>query len=77
MPQYERSVVKKWGFMGFDDSTTANVVYVFFEDKDGAWFVRRINTDTGVVDYAVGSSNLSAAVANPAGQSYDDYNVKF
>lgn len=71
------SSLADYHFMGFDDSTTADTVYIFKERKGGAWFVRRVNTSTGVVDYAVGSSNLAAAVADPAGQSYDDFSVQF
>ena len=71
------SPLSGYEFMGFDDTTTANTVYVFKENKFGAWFVMRVNTSTGVVDYATGTSNLAAAVADPAGQSYDDFSAKF
>lgn len=65
--------LKNYHFSGYDDTTTANVVYVFFENKDGAWYIRRINTSTGAGDYAAGSSDLAAAKADPAGQSYDTF----
>lgn len=69
--------LKNYHPMGFDDSTTADTVYTFWEAKDGAWYIRRINTSNGTTDYAVGSSNLAAAIADPAGQSYDDFSAQF
>ena len=72
-----QSLLAKYAFAGYDDSTTANVVYVFLEDADGAWVIRRINTSTGACDYATGSSGLAAAKADPAGQSYGDFSGKF
>lgn len=65
--------LNQYAFSGYDDTTTANTVYVFKENSDGAWYILRVNTSTGAADYAAGSSGLAAAKADPAGQSYDTF----
>lgn len=74
MPTYLRKTEKIWNLDSWDDTTTANVIYIFEETSEGRWRVRRINTSTGEVGYANGpATSLAAAKADPAGQSYDTF----
>lgn len=67
----------KYAPSGYDDTTTAGYVYTFWEDKDGAWFIRKTPTSSGTTTYAAGSSGAAAAFADPAGQVYDTYSETF
>jgi len=55
----------------------ANYDYVGKTDKDGNWYIMRINKTTGVADYAVGASGMVTNWTNKASQSYDLYENRF
>lgn len=69
--------LNKYAYCGFDDTTTADTIYVFYSDKDGNWYIRRVLLTGGEATFASGTSGASAAFANPAGQSYGTYAETF
>lgn len=72
-----KNPLARYGPMGFNDTATPGYVYVFYEDKDGNWVIKKTTTNTGTNSYAVGSSGSAAAFANPTGQSYGTLADKF
>lgn len=56
-----------------DFDVASNPVYIGYQTKDGAYFIRRVNTSTGAVDYTAGPSGYSAAWTNRAGEAYADF----
>lgn len=62
-----------------DDFDTSNdpTFYLGYQDKDGNYFIKRINTSTGAVDYTKGASGYSTAWTNRASESYSDFASTF
>lgn len=61
-------------FSGFETITTVD--YLAYEDKDGNYYVQKIDNTAGTVTYAVGSGGDPGA-GNYAGLSYGNFNTKF
>ena len=59
----------------FDDS--GNPLYIGYQDKGGNYYIQRINTSTGAVDYTKGASGYSTAWTNRATESYNDFATTF
>ncbi len=55
----------------------SNPTYLGYLDKDGNWFIKRINTTTGVIDFDSGTSAYSTSWTNRASLSYQAFNVEF
>lgn len=51
------------------------IIYVGMLRKDGAWIIKKIDTDNGIVRYIKGASGYS--FSNPASLSYDSFNTEF
>jgi hypothetical protein len=61
-------------FSGFETITTVD--YLAYEDKDGAYYVQKIDNSAGTVTYAVGSGGEPGA-GSYAALSYGNFNTKF
>lgn len=55
----------------------ATYQYYGYEDTTGAWYIRRVNPTTGVIDYVAGASNYAIAWTNRASQTYATFGVTF
>lgn len=59
----------------FDDS--GNPMYLGYQDKGGNYYIQRVNTSTGAIDYTKGASGYSTAWTNRATESYSDFATTF
>lgn len=71
LEQYTLDNLSHFKMARFDVS--GNPLYVGMLDKNGLYYIKRINTSTGVVDYTSGSSGFSTAWTNRASESYADF----
>jgi hypothetical protein len=62
-----------------DDYDVSNdpTFYMGYQRKDGYYYIKRINTTTGAVDYTAGTSAYSTAWTNRASESYADFASTF
>ena len=60
-----------------DFDTSGNPVYVGFQKKDGNYYIMRVNTSSGAIDYTKGASGYSTAWTNRATESYSDFASTF
>jgi hypothetical protein len=67
--------LKQYQLSNYD--TTTSTIYVGYLDKDGNYFIKRINTSTGAVDYSKGTSGYSTAWTNRATQTYNVFSTEF
>jgi hypothetical protein len=66
--------LKNYMFSGFQTITTVD--YLAYEDKEGAYYVQKIDNAAGTVTYAVGTGGEPGS-GNYAGLSYGNFNTKF
>jgi len=66
--------LEQYHFSGFAEAGT--VQYAGYERKDGAYFVTRYDSSTGVQTYAVGTGGI-VAPGSYSGLSYDSFASKF
>ncbi|MHA2064553.1 MAG: hypothetical protein ACXABY_09260 [Candidatus Thorarchaeota archaeon] len=66
--------LQDYHFYGWEIDT--GVIYVGYQDKGAAWYVKKIDPAAGTVTYAAGAS-APPAVADFSTQSFDAFNVKF
>ena len=62
-------------FMGGFE-TIASIDYVAYEDKEGVYYVMKVDNSSGIVTYAVGTGG-EPGPTNYAGLSYGAFNTKF
>lgn len=60
-----------------DYDVSAATKYVGYQNKAGNYYIKRINTSTGAVDYSYGASGYSTAWTNRATESYNDFATEF
>lgn len=73
--QYILDTLAHYKMANFD--VASNPLYVGMLDKGGNYYIKRINTSTGVVDYSKGTSGYSTAWTNRASESYNDFATEF
>lgn len=74
----EQYVLDKLDQYKLDDyDVSGNPIYLGYQDKDGKYYIKRINTSTGAVDYSYGASGYSTAWTNRATESYNDFATEF
>jgi hypothetical protein len=66
--------LQDYHFYGWEIDT--GVIYLGYQDKGAAWYVKRIDPAAGTATYAAGAS-APPAVADFSTQSFDAFNVKF
>lgn len=75
LEQYTLDQLLQYQIARYDAS--GNPIYVGMLDKDGNYFIKRINTSTGVIDYSAGASGFTTAWTNRATESYNDFDTEF
>jgi hypothetical protein len=75
LEQYTLDQLLQYKLDDFDVS--GDPVYIGYQDKDGNYYIKRVNLSTGAVDYTVGTSGYSSAWTNRASESYSDFASKF
>lgn len=75
LEQYTLDQLLQYKMDDFDVS--GNPIYVGYQAKDGKYYIKRINTSTGAVDYSYGASGYSTAWTNRATESYNDFATEF
>jgi hypothetical protein len=60
-----------------DYDVSAATKYIGYQNKAGNYYIKRINTSTGAVDYSYGASGYSTAWTNRATESYNDFATEF
>lgn len=65
------------GYEPSDMDDSADPEYYGFTNKDGAYYIMRINVASGAIRYSVGSSGYALAWTNKATESYDYYYTVF
>jgi len=56
-----------------DYDVSGTPFYLGYQEKGGAYYIKRINTTTSAVDYSKGASAYSTAWTNRASESYTDF----
>lgn len=60
-----------------DFDVSGNPLYCGYQNKGGNYYIKRINTSTGAVDYSYGASGYSTAWTNRATETYNDFATVF
>jgi len=76
LEQYVLDKLDQYKIDDFDESNDP-IFYIGFQDKGGNYYIKRVNTSTGAVDYTKGSSGYAAAWTNRAAESYSDFASTF
>ena len=74
LEQYVLDLLEHYKFSGYTISGTA--IYIGYEDKDGNYYVKYIETSTGVVTFATGTGGI-VAPGSYSGLSYGSFASKF
>ena len=75
LEQYTLDQLLQYKIARYDAS--GNPIYVGMLEKDGKYYIKRINTTTGVIDYSYGASGFTTAWTNRATETYNDFDTEF
>ena len=60
-----------------DYDISSDPIYIGYQTKDGAYYIKRVYTSNGAVDYTKGTSAYSTAWTNRASESFADFGTTF
>lgn len=75
LEQYVLDKLDQYKLSNYDTSTTT--IYLGYEDKDGNYFIKKIDTTTGAITFTKGTSGYSTAWTNRATESYASFATTF
>jgi len=75
LEEYTLDQLLQYKMSDYDDDS--GTVYIGYVDKDGNWFIKKVDTSNGQVRYVAGTSGYATAWSNRTSQSYDYFYNEF